>query len=195
MTADVLAFVKAVGLPLGALALARTLVAQVDDRGLFRVTPFNLLPVASGAALELASLRGSGLAGRFDPIAVWSADSIWHVSWNELVARLLAPEVALVGLARVSPWHDRPTAYALTGVALGLAATGVMAAFAWRSLAAWRGPALFALLALAWMTVLHLVLVTTFWIVHWLNFWLLFILLLFVELRRREGEGSKYQAS
>lgn len=195
MTAALLGLVKAVGLPFGLMALARTLTARFDDRGLFKVAPFNLLPFLSGAALEYGGLRAGGLLARFDPVAVWSAESGWHVSWNDLVARYLVPEVFLAGLIAALRSPDPTTAAALAVAALGLLATSIMAGFAWRSPAAWRGPVLFALLTSAWAAVLHFLLVLTFWILHWLNFWLLFILLLFVELRRHEGDGSKYQAS
>jgi hypothetical protein len=171
------------------------LTARLDNRGLFKVAPFNLLPLLSGAALEYAGLRASGLLARFDPVALWSAESGWHLSWNDLVARYLGPEMFAAGLLAAVRSTDRVAAAASAAAALGLLATGVMAGFAWRSLAAWRGPVLFVLMTLAWAATLHFLLFLTFWILHWLNFWLLFILLLFVELRRHEGNGSKYQAS
>lgn len=195
MTEAFLSLLEAAGLPAGLWALARLLDRRLDDRGLFRRLPFALLPALAGGALAFAGARGSGLAAALDPLAVWSPESAWRVSWNELVARHLSPEVLIGGLTAAAPFRDRPTALALAGAALAAAAAGARAAFLWRSRAAWRGAALFAARAAAWAATLHAAVVLAFWTVHWLNFWLLFILLLFVELRRREGEGSKYQAS
>lgn len=193
MTEALLSLLEAVSLPLGLLVAARLLTRRFDDQGLFRPPLFKLLPVLAGAALEFACLRATGLARALDPLGVWSPDSVWHVSWNELVGRYMAPEVVFAGLAGMAPWRDRQTAMALACVALGLVATSVRAGLAWRSWRAWRGPVLYAARTLASAALLHAGLVLVFWTVHWLNFWLLFVLLLFVELRR--GEGSKYQAS
>jgi hypothetical protein len=195
MTEALLSLLKVVVVPFGLLTAARLLTHRLDDRGLFRPVPVGLVPVLAGAALGFACLRANGLSGALDPVGVWSPDSAWRVSWNELVARYLAPEVLVAGLADVAPWRDRQAALALGLVALGLTATSVRAVLVWRSREAWRGPALFAAGTVAWAAVLHAGLVLAFWTVHWLNFWLIFILLLFVELRRREGAGSKYQAS
>lgn len=194
MTEALVSLLKAAALPFGLVALARLLTRRLDQKGLFQPLAFGIVPLLAGAALEFACLRANGLLAALDPLAVWSPDSIWHVSWNVLVARYLAPEILLAGLARAAPWQDWQIASAFGLVALGLAAASLRAASTWRLRQAWRGPLLFTAWSSAWTAVLHGLLVLTFWTIHWLNFWLFFILLLFVELRRREG-GSKYQAS
>lgn len=195
MMEALLSLLEAIGLPLGLLAVDRLLARRLDDRGSFRPMPLKLAPVAAGAALEFACLRASGLWGALDPLVVWSPDSVWGVGWNELVARYLAPEVLIDSLADLAPRQDRQTALALGVAVLGLAVASARAALVWRSREAWRGPVLFTVRTLTWAAILHAGLVLAFWTVHWLNFWLLFILLLFVELRRHESGGSKYQAS
>jgi hypothetical protein len=188
--------VKVAALLAGVLAGSRALLRRLDDRGLFKVQPFPWMPLTAGAALEWALLsRPSGLAAALDPRGIWT-DPAWAVDLATIYDRHLSPR-ALAGAAAdtAAGLAADPTggshAPVLAVLAAATLATSAMAALAWRSAAAWRGLALqLWLTAAAWL-VLHHAVILAFWTLHWLNFWLFFVLLAFVQMRRKEGPAAK----
>jgi hypothetical protein len=188
--------VKAMALLAGVLLGSRELLRRLDDRGLFKVQPFPWMPLAAGAALEWALLTGpAGLATALDPRGVWT-NPAWAIDLATLYRRYLAPEaLASAAADTIAALAADPAgglhALALAILAAATLATSCMAALAWRSAAAWRGVALQIWLTAAAWVVLHHAVVLTFWTLHWLNFWLFFVLLAFVQMRRREGPASK----
>ena len=61
------------GVPvLGVLLVSGKLQRVLDDRGLYKVQPFPLLPIIAGLVLEWVLIRGSGLAPALDLKHVWT---------------------------------------------------------------------------------------------------------------------------
>jgi len=67
----------------------------------------------------------------------------------------------------------------------------VVAILGWRSVAAVRGIAVHGLLVLYYCVAAVFVTLLLLWILHWLNFWIFLVLLVVIEVRRREESGAR----
>lgn len=169
----------------------------LDDRGLYAVPPLLGLPIAAGGLLEGCLLTGTGLAEGLAPGGVWGAGERWHINLQGLYATYLAPgalsELVLAAARDVRttwpaarPWA---VAYALT-----FAPIAIVAGCAWRSWRAVPIAALFLPISLTSALIVHHLVIITCWAVYWLNFWLFFVLVLLLEMRRREPRGGQLLA-
>lgn len=180
-----------------ALRATRFLFARLDRRGLFKRQPNPWLPVVSALVLLWVQVRGSTLGQAMAPLGVWVAD-YWRVDLASLYARSLAPSALLTELAGIAGelWH-RPAEHAVAVGLLAAAAAGatLIAVAACRSPEAWRGLFLHVWLSLMLWLLLYHFLLLAYWTVHWLNFWIFFILLLFVQMWRKEDGSAKHSPS
>jgi hypothetical protein len=186
------------GVPvLGVLLVSGKLQRVLDDRGLYKVQPFPLLPIIAGLVLEWVLIRGSGLAPALELKHVWT-EPAWSTDLVTLANRELALPV-LAEQARLTlaillgdPGREPVAAALLLG---STAAIAGMSLLAWRSARAWRGVFLHLWFAGAVWLMLHHLVVLIYWTLHWLNFWIFFVLLAFVQMRRSEGPADKHQSA
>ena len=135
MPQRLLGFVKLGAPVLGVLLVSGKLLHRLDDRGLYKVQPFPLLPIVAGLALEWVLIRSSGLAPALDLKHVWT-EPAWSTDLVTLANRELAPPV-LVERARLTlatllgdPGQEPVAAALLLG---STAAIAGMSWLAWRS--------------------------------------------------------------
>ena len=176
----------------------RSLLAAVDDRGLFQIEPFRSLPAIMGAVLAGLGFAANGWLGSLSPWALFDPGGPWHAPLADLRRTLLDPAaVGAFWLGAADIISGAPEAYAGGLIPLG-AGTGLVVLFA---ACAWRGPrALPAILAFlvasaAMGFLWHNFICLFYWTLHWLNFWLFGVLILLVQWRRKEGPAAGYQSS
>jgi hypothetical protein len=188
----------AVATPMALHGIASLAARTHGDHRPARPLVLRLLPWVAATGLYVAMLRSSGMLHQIELRRVWATDSIWHTDIGGLAARWLVPErlLEMVGsLGRVEITDDRIVGYALAVTATSIVVSAGLDRMGRHHASIRRFLTVVSLQVLACTFSLHLLVTVAFWLVHWLNFWLLFIALLFVELRRREGSSNKYQAS
>lgn len=161
----------------------------LDDRGLYAVPPLLGLPIAAGGLLEGYLLTGTGLIDGLSPNGIWGADGPWRINLQGLYETYLAPW-ALADLARLAALDLRarwPAAWPwVAAYAAAFAPVAIIAGFAWRSWRAAPNAALFVPISLTSALIIHYLIIVAYWVVYWLNFWVFFVLVLLLEMRRRE---------
>jgi hypothetical protein len=161
--------------PLVLAALAMVVVRRFDDRGLFAVFPFPLLPLVSGLLFGVHMLQAGGLGQQLAPSVLWLSP-YWGQPPAELIAHWLWPPRLLEqwALAQRALVTDAWTfSVSLQLILVALLVISAMSALAWRSLGALRGLLIHGVLsacsalAVVWVSVLLA------WLLHRLNFWVL----------------------
>ena len=168
---------------------ARDMVDRVDNRGMFSIPLCRSLAVACGGVLAIATGVLAGLRNEISVAGLWDLSGFWHGGRFLVVLERYAydlwslPPDSITSKQLLFAQLLVASAALLAIVNFGIAVTG------WRSLGALRGLiAHLAISASVWI-VLTVRGLAAIWVLHWLNFWILLIVLVVLELRRRE-EGT-----
>jgi hypothetical protein len=170
---------------------ARDLVARLDNRGMFSIPFCRSLAVACGGLLAIATAVLAGLGTEITAAGLWDFSGFWHsgrfldilhryfVDLQSVSSRPAAAHAILLANMLFT------SAALLAVINLGIAAMG------WRSVAALRGIMAHCVISLSVWGTLTIRGLAAIWILHWLNFWALLILLLVLEMRRREEVSTR----
>jgi len=168
---------------------ARDLVGRLDNRGMFSIPFCRALAVACGGVLAIATGVLAGFQDEISAADLWGVSGFWHSG-----RFLVILEAYAEGLMSFSS-DPNPTGYLLFAQALFISAALLamvnlaIAVTGWRSPAALRGLIAHLVISMSVWFVTTIRVLAAIWVLHWLNFWVLLILLVVLELRRRE-EGT-----
>lgn len=194
-----------VALPLVLRMTLLRAIATLDDRGMFLIPLCHWAAMASGLAFAAGVLLAADLLSSATPAQLWRIDGPWHETRlatllvaKTNVARDAWHEAWQMGFERSSLAADRLPAvgstaiHAILTVSVGLTAlNGTIAVLGWRSWGALRGLLAHLLIASGACAGTLFALAAGLWVLHWLNFWVFLVLLIFIEIRRREDRGMK----
>jgi hypothetical protein len=170
---------------------ARDLASRLDNRSMLSIPFCRSVAVACGGVLAIA---GGVLAGIQSEIAIsslWDMSGFWHTGRFLVIVERYAEALLAWPPEPVTPQQFLFAKLLLASAALLAAVNFVIAVLGWRSLAALRGlMAHLVVSASVWLT-LTVRGLAAIWVLHWLNFWALLILLIVLEMRRREEKATK----
>ncbi len=184
-------FLLIVALPWLASDAARALVARLDNRGMFSIPFCQSLAVASGGLLAIATGVLVIRADEFSLAGLLDIFGFWHESRFLFILARFVDDLRLLQQASISghQWILAQTLLAsallLTALSFGIALSG------WRSPGAFRGLLAHCVIALSVWLVVTVGALAALWVLHWLNFWTFLVLLIVLELRRREDAVTR----
>ncbi|WP_139162998.1 hypothetical protein [Desulfonatronum thiosulfatophilum] len=165
-------------LPTALILMSAWLVRRLDDRGMYAVFPFSGLPIAAGIIFCWAMLTAMHIPRSFTVQGIWFS-TYWALTPMELYLLWLSPlamyQAWIAGMAVLFSEVLKFSWLAASFLTILIVAIAV-AGLAWRNRQAWRGIALFFLLALTAASWFYLSVILIAWLVHWLNFWLLLLI-------------------
>jgi hypothetical protein len=165
---------------------ARDLVARLDNRGMFSIPFCRVLAVACGGVLAIATGVLAGLQDEISAASLWGVSGFWHGGRCLVILEGYAEGLRSLSSASMSAEHLLFARILFAAAALLAALNLAIAVMGWRSLAALRGLGGHLVISLSVWFVLTIRTLAAIWVLHWLNFWILLILLIVLELRRRE---------
>jgi len=174
--------------PIALRQVQGAVVRRLDNRRMYHILFCRLLPIICGVLIALCMIVQTGTARSFRVDTLWSLTGPFHESrlWV-LIGDQIGTPWAGPGIGPVGPIVA--TAYALVaGLTL---VNAVIAMVGWRSLGALRGIAVHVISTLVTAVYVTFLLITVAWVVHWLNFWIFAVLMLLIEMRRREERGVR----
>jgi hypothetical protein len=165
---------------------ARDFVLRIDNRGMFSIPFCRSVAVACGGVLAIATAALAGLAHEISAASLWNLSGFWHSGrFLDVLERYLGDVWSIS--ARSIPVHSILFAQMLFAFAALLVAVNLgIAVMGWRSLAALRGFIAHCVISISVWSTLTIRGLAALWVLHWLNFWALLILLVVLEMRRRE---------
>lgn len=149
-------------------------VQRLDDRGLFAVFPFPLLPLTSGVLLSFELLHASGLAMLLTPTAIWLS-GYWEQPLSILIMEWIwAPQLLELLILTVYMLEDTPSAFSWSIVLVNVSLVVItgMSVLAWRSLQALRGVVIHLTLSICTLIGMIWLCMMVAWLLCLLNFWL-----------------------
>jgi hypothetical protein len=180
-----------VGLPWLFSDMARDWVARIDNRGMFSIPFCRSLAVACGGVLAIATAVLAGLQNEISLSSLWSIFGFWQEGRFLVILERYADALCLSSSEAIG---QRQFIFVqilfLSAILLGVVNLGI-AVMGWRSLGALRGLLAHGVISISvWLT-LTVRGLAALWVLHWLNFWALLILLIVLELRRREEKTTR----
>ncbi len=166
----------------GALDLAE----RLDNRGMFSIPFCWSLAIACGSLLAIATGVFADFTKEVSAASLWDISGFWH---EVRFVNILAGYIGDLSFASGETIPARHILFSqiLLGCAGALTAVNcVIAVLGWRSFGALRGMAAHVLIGLSVWIVLTVGVLAGFWVIHWLNFWVFLVLLIVLEMRRRE---------
>ena len=160
----------------------------LQDRPMFSIKFCYVLAASSGIAIGLTLMASAGIINRITLAEIWKVNGLWHYprAYETSVGNIHLIADSSSGLQSL---RLMPTLWAFVGATTLF--NMVVAILGWRSVAAMRGIAVHGLLVLYYCAAAVFVTLLLLWIVHWLNFWIFLVLLVVIELRRREESGAR----
>lgn len=155
---------------------------------MFSIQICYVLAASSGMALGLTLLMVGGVLEAATLSEIWNISGHWHESRAlEMLANSLHGMIDNLGLIQMSPATLGLVVF-IVGAAIVNAAVAILG---WRSIAAIRGFSVHCLLVTYYCAATIFIVLMALWVVHWLNFWAFLILLVAIEIRRREEGGTR----
>ena len=162
--------------------------ALLQDRPMFSIQICYVLAASSGIAIGLILMSNAGIINRITLSEIWKINGIWHLprAYEMIVGNIQLIADSLQGLH-----SSRLMSILWAFVGAATLFNVVVAILGWRSVAAVRGLAVHGLLVLYYCAAAVFVTLLLLWILHWLNFWIFLVLLVVIEVRRREESGAR----
>ena len=165
---------------------ARDLVARIDNRGMFSIPFCRSLAVACGGVLAIATGVLAGLQDEISVASLWDLSGFWHGGRFLVILERYADDLWSLSPGTIAPNQLLFAQILFASAALVAVVNFGIAVMGWRSLAALRGLIAHLAISVSVWLVLTVRALAAIWVLHWLNFWVLLILLVVLELRRRE---------
>jgi len=168
---------------------ARELVARIDNRSMFSIPFCRSLAVACGCVLAIATGVLAGLQNEISVASLWDLSGFWHGGRFLVILERYSQDLWSFSPGSIAPNRLLFAQTLFASAALLAVLNFGIAVMGWRSLAALRGLFAHFVISLSVWLVLTVRVLAAIWVLHWLNFWILLVLLIVLELRRRE-EGT-----
>ena len=165
---------------------SRDLVGRIDNRGMFSIPFCRMLAVASGGLLAIATGVLAGLQTEISVANLWDSSGFWHGGRFLIILERYTDDLWSLSHGPNAARHLLFAQIVFASAAFLAASNFAIAAMGWRSPAAIRGLIAHLVISISVWLVLTIRALAAIWVLHWLNFWVLLILLVVLELRRRE---------
>ena len=170
---------------------ARNLVARIDNRGMFSIPFCRSLAVACGGVLAIATGVLAGLHDEISVASLWDLSGFWHGGRFLVILERYAGDLSSLSLESIAPKQLLFAQLLFVSAALLAVLNFGIAVMGWRSPAALRGLMAHLVITVSVWFVLTVRGLAAIWVLHWLNFWVLLILLIVLEMRRREEATTR----
>ena len=162
--------------------------ALLQDRPMFSIQICYVLAASSGIAIGLILMSNAGIINRITLSEIWKINGIWHLP---RAYEMIVGNIQLIADSLHGVHSSRLMSILWAFVGAATLFNVVVAILGWRSVAAVRGIAVHGLLVLYYCAAAVFVTLLLLWILHWLNFWIFLVLLVVIEVRRREESGAR----
>lgn len=146
-----------------------------------------VLAASSGIVFGLSLLVFADVATKIALVEIWNINGPWH---EPLALDMFAENVARMRASL--PVSELPVIS--VGVAIYVATASAfnftVSILGWRDLGALRGIAIHLLLVGYYCVATIFATLLFMWTLHWLNFWAFLIILIAIEIRRRDERGT-----
>lgn len=180
-----------VALPYLVSDTARDLVKRLDNRGMFSIPFCRSLAIAGGGLLAIATGVLAGLHNEVSIAKLWDISGFWHTGRFLAIVEKFGKDLWLWTPQLITPRQLFFSQMLFVSAGCLAALNFAIAVMGWRSPAALRGLAAHLIISLSVWLVLTVRVLAAIWVLHWLNFWALLILLIVLEMRRREEYATR----
>ncbi|MFZ9128849.1 MAG: hypothetical protein ACO20O_07180 [Pseudomonadales bacterium] len=160
----------------------------LQDRPMFSIQFCYVLAASSGIAIGMMLMASADIINRITLAEIWKINGLWH---HPRAYEMIVSNLQAISDSLPASQASRLMATLWAFVAATTFFNVVIAILGWRSAAAMRGIAVHILLVLYYCAATVFVTLLLLWIVHWLNFWIFLVLLVVIEVRRREESGAR----
>jgi hypothetical protein len=170
---------------------ARDLVKRLDNRGMFSIPFCRSVAVACGGVLAIATGVLAGLQNEVSVAKLWDISGFWHTGRFLVIVEKYGRDLWWWPPQLITPRQLFLAQILFASAGLLAFVNFAVAALGWRSPAALRGLMAHIVISMSVWLMLTVRVLAAIWILHWLNFWVLLILLIVLEMRRREESATR----
>ena len=170
---------------------ARHLVKLLDNRGMFAIAFCRSVAIACGGVLAIATGVLAGLQNEISVAKLWDISGFWHTGRFLVIVEKYGRDLLSWPPQLITPRQLFFAQIVFASAGLLAFLNVVIAALGWRSPAALRGMMAHIIISISVWLILTVRVLAAIWVLHWLNFWALLILLIVLEMRRREESATR----
>jgi hypothetical protein len=170
---------------------ARDLLKRLDNRGMFSIPFCRSVAIACGGVLAIATGVLAGLQNEISVTKLWDISGFWHTGRFLVIVEKYATDLWAWRPGLIAPRQFFFAQILFASAGLLAFVNFTIAALGWRSPAMLRGMAAHIIMSISVWLILTIRILAAIWVLHWLNFWVLLILLIVLEMRRREESATR----